>query len=448
MAEMKEKKIVDLEEAISFSENDYTLIETNEGTKKIKATEITKKLEEEVKEVKNKKEFNEPIFTDNISFVNSENKNISKFNFACVDTNRDGVPSHEMWILINAYYDKEAKRFKRVSIDDFSFGWQFQASGTYPGEEAIGDFINQGVNLWKASGRKAFEVGSELYNSVTEDIGINVNGEWKEFGYLLGWNNVFMNDSYGGMTIGGSGFEIDGSGLYPYSRVSHGVYRGGSKVHTDIKKYDFAYTGILTNSYHGMFDKDNSSEKGFYYGLKSKMKDIEPRTYVDHNTTYFTIMAHNAFADEVVEEWHEILKVTQDGVIEANPIIEEFCFEASIIGANKTDYQILFDYRIPINKDNVKVEYAICKRQNGEKVKIPLEGTPTISEFGVYGWIGHDSQGLPFEKVEIFVTDKTKDKSVTLKSGVSGSNIVFSENGDIHFNTKTNVYINGNKINL
>lgn len=191
----------------------------------------------------------DPIIKDSLSIINSQGDNSKYFNFAVVTTNRAGIESHEFWILVNARYDRESKRFKRINLDNFSFGWQMQASGTYPGEESIGDYINQGINLWKANGRKAYPVGSVDRDLVTEDIGVEINGNWYEFGYMHGWNNHFMNDSYGGMTIGGSGFEIDGSGLKPYSRVSHCKYAGRSRnPEADIKDYEFAYTGIIENS--------------------------------------------------------------------------------------------------------------------------------------------------------------------------------------------------------
>ncbi|MCR8844049.1 hypothetical protein NQ117_10165 [Paenibacillus sp. SC116] len=204
------------------------------------------------------------------------------FNEATIHMNRNGVDVIEYWLLINARYDSETKRFKRIDVDNFSFGWQMQAGGTYPGEENIGDFINQGMNLWKANGRKAYAVGDPMREQTGEDIGaLQPDGTWKEYGIMLGWVNHFMCDAYGGMTIGGSGFEIDGSGTYPFCRVSLGKFVGGSSVpNRPVQEYVFSYNGTCWNTQHGIWNKDVDSDSGFFFGMQA------PINFYDQGPTF------------------------------------------------------------------------------------------------------------------------------------------------------------------
>ncbi|MCG7406788.1 hypothetical protein MH117_05100 [Paenibacillus sp. ACRRX] len=195
----------------------------------------------------------------------------SPYNFAVVTGQRGEVPVTEIWILINAWYDYKSKRFKRVNVDNFSFGWQLQGGGTYPGEEGIGDLTNQGVNLWKANGKGAYGKDDPMRDQTGEDIGApDGQGGWREYGIMLGWNNVFMCDSYGGMTIGGSGFEIDGSGTSPFCRLSLGKFSGGSSNPSrPVEDYMFAYNGTCWNTQHGIWNKDVDNISGFFFGMQA-----------------------------------------------------------------------------------------------------------------------------------------------------------------------------------
>lgn len=379
---------------------------------------------------------------DKLSIIDSMNSDsLSIFNIEVITTNRAGIESIELWILINARYDRETNRFKRINLDNFSFGWQMQASGTYPGEEAFGDYINQGINLWKANGRKAYDIDSADYNAVTEDIGVEIDGVWYEFGYMHGWNNHFMNDSYGGMTIGGNGFEIDGAGLHPYARVSRGIYAGGSINHTNKEDYEFAYTGIIENSFHGLNGKDDVNKKSLYFGFKSELLDINPRTFVDEETTYFTIMEHPSGADDVIEEWNELYQFIPDGNIKVTPNGKLYSFIGEIL--NNTDFQFLFNYMIPeINKDNVELVYAICTKNDGTKVKIPFNQIPTVSEYGVYGYIGLDENNNSYTDIIVYVKNKYESYDVTITNTVTGDNITIGGNGDIELNVTNKVKIN------
>lgn len=381
----------------------------------------------------------DPIIKDSLSIINTQGDGSKYFNFAVVTTNRAGIESHEFWILVNARYDRESKRFKRINLDNFSFGWQMQASGTYPGEESIGDYINQGVNLWKANGRKAYPVGSADYDLVTEDIGVEIDGKWYEFGYMHGWNNHFMNDSYGGMTIGGSGFEIDGSGLKPYSRVSHCKYAGRSRnPEADIKDYEFAYTGIIENSYHGLTGKDEQYKKGLFFGLKSKIEDIEPRTFIDQESTYFTIMEHPASAEDVIEEWREPYKLFFDGKIEVDPSGKVYVLKGEIL--NDTDYQILFNHEIPLNQENIELLQVVFTKQDGTKVGRTVSNADVaLSEYGIYGFAGLDENDLPYTEVSLYARNKNETYAAEFANAKTGDSVSLDNNGNIQFNATSNI---------
>lgn len=92
-------------------------------------------------------------------FPRNSQQQKTPYNFTVIEGIRGGVPYTEVWLLVNAWYDYDTKRFKRTDVNNFSFGWQWQGGGTYPGEENIGDFINQGINLWKANGKKLMQKG-------------------------------------------------------------------------------------------------------------------------------------------------------------------------------------------------------------------------------------------------------------------------------------------------
>lgn len=245
------------------------------------------------------------------------------FNIATIHTERNGVKVVEFWLLINARYDYDTKRFKRINVNNFSFGWQFQADGTYPGEENIGDFINQGANLWKANGKKAYAEGDPARDQTGEDIGAyQPDGSWREFGIMLGWNNHFMCDAYGGMTIGGSGFEIDGSGTSPFCRVSLGKFSGGSAVpDRPVTDYMFTYNGTCWNAQHGLWNKDVDDISGFFYGLKAPVNyyDTPDGSFnpwsnrADMDKTEFVVMKLPGNKAHHIENWEHLVQITYDG---------------------------------------------------------------------------------------------------------------------------------------
>ncbi|EJW17558.1 siphovirus ReqiPepy6 Gp37-like family protein [Paenibacillus alvei] len=245
------------------------------------------------------------------------------FNIATIHTIRSGVEVQEFWLLINARYDHATKRFKRINLDNFSFGWQMQANGTYPGEENIGDFVNQGMNLWKANGKKAYAVGDPAREQTGEDIGAyQPDGSWREFGIMLGWNNHFMCDAYGGMTIGGAGFEIDGAGTSPFCRLSLGKFSGGSSVpNRPVQDYMFTYNGTCWNTQHGLWNKDVDDISGFFYGLKAPVNfyDTPDGSFnpwsnrADMDKAEFVVMKLPGGKSHHVENWEHLVQITSSG---------------------------------------------------------------------------------------------------------------------------------------
>jgi hypothetical protein len=251
----------------------------------------------------------------------------SPYNFQTIVGEREGVPFTEMWVFVNAYYDEKTQRFKRVNVDNFSFGWQWMGGGTYPGEASIGDTINQGMNLWKANGKKAYGVGDPSRDLTGEDIGaLQGDGSWREFGIMLGWNNHFMLDAYGGMTIGGAGFEIDGSGTSPFKRVSVGLFSGGSSDPSrPIQDYKFAYNGECWNTQHGLWNKDEDQLAGYFYGMESPVNFYDQdenlnlgSNRADMNHCKFVFKHLGPYSRPYVENWQNILELDQDGVMNIN----------------------------------------------------------------------------------------------------------------------------------
>ena len=208
----------------------------------------------------------------------------TKFNYAIIRKTVDGLVYEELWILSNAYYDYTHSRFVKQDITATSFGIQIQAKGTYPGEAELGYSNNTGINFWRCPIWKEHEddqqyvvymdtdyydytdtlankyIGAEYDNSSWG----SKNGTWREFGIATGWNNSFMTDSYGGITVGGAGFEIDGNGIFPFTRVTSSKY-------TDENDDVYYLLGILDNAYHPTtsgWQCDSNTFGAWFYGLK------------------------------------------------------------------------------------------------------------------------------------------------------------------------------------
>ncbi|WP_406532515.1 hypothetical protein [Methanobrevibacter sp.] len=194
-----------------------------------------------------------------------------KFNFAIIKKTISNITYEELWILSNAYYDYEVERFVKIDTTHNSFGIQIQANGSYPGEAELGYTDNVGINIWRNG--KSSDVYKDTstfdYTDFDENNYIGAkrksNNKWEEFGVASGWNNSFMVDSYGGMTIGGAGFEVDGNGIFPYTRLTSSAY-------TDENDESWYLLGLLENAYHPTlygWDCDKNDNYSWFVGLKT-----------------------------------------------------------------------------------------------------------------------------------------------------------------------------------
>ncbi|WP_296846973.1 hypothetical protein [uncultured Methanobrevibacter sp.] len=245
-------------------------------------------------------EVNKVLYGDNYSEDAKE-----KFNYAIVKKTESGRESEEFWILVNADYDYETDRFIKIDLKATSFGIQMQAKGTYPGEAELGYDDIQGINVWRnprwlndndeyivymdenyydyTDMKDKHYIGAQYSN---EAWGVH-NGEWRHFGVASGWNNNLMTDSFGGVTIGGAGFEIDGNGVFPFVRLTSSTY-------IDENNVQWFLLGLLDNAYHPTtagWECDNNSHYSWFVGLRSPQKfngntpvyltkDLEQTTFV------------------------------------------------------------------------------------------------------------------------------------------------------------------------
>ena len=248
---------------------------------------------------------------------------MDKFNFALI-SDSDNLQI-DYWILVNAFYDYTLKRFIKIDNTQTSFGIQLQATGTYAGEEEI-DPGNTGVNLWRnpafydSQGNFIVYTDTSTYDYTDVEnknhIGAKKlsDGSWVQYAIASGWNNAFMIDSYGGMTIGGAGFEVDGNGIFPFTRLTHSIY-------TDEEEHKWALFGLLDNAYHGTLSNwgcDSNSTYSWFVGLRSP---ISSGTLKDNSQAEFIVMYNDTTEDENnphdldVSKWHIVFRIGTSGVI-------------------------------------------------------------------------------------------------------------------------------------
>jgi len=265
-----------------------------------------------------------------------------KFNFAQLTysetVNGVTVEYIEYWILINAHYDYEVERFVKDDITATSFGIQMQAKGSYPGEAELGYTNNTGINVWRCPIWKYNEsdtnwavwMDDSLYNyndmKNHKYIGAmynnsswgSKNGTWRTFGVGTGWNNNLMTDSYGGVTIGGAGFEIDGNGIFPFTRLSSSMFK-------DENNNIFYLLGILDNAYHpdaySNWKCDSNEYGAWFYGLKypqtSGHKDSANAKFVImYNDMSSIDSSSNGYTieDMDVSDWETILEISTSSI--------------------------------------------------------------------------------------------------------------------------------------
>lgn len=281
------------------------------------------------------KETIDSLLIDKLGFGQT---NISKFNFAMITKTIDGVQHVEYWIMSNAYYDYDHDRFVKTDMYNTSFGIQIQASGTYPGEAALGYNDIMGINVWRCPAWLDDEDNwivymdtnyydySDVTDSSKHYIGAKyanaswgeLNGTWRDFAVATGWNNNLMTDSFGGVTIGGQGFEIDGNGIFPFTRLSSSVgYINGDKYYM---------LGLLDNAYHGStsnWDCDDNKHYSWFMGLISPpLMDGSSEVYLtkDLTQTKFVVMYNDTpenqsdIHDMNTNKWHIIMEANMTSI--------------------------------------------------------------------------------------------------------------------------------------
>ena len=270
------------------------------------------------------KETIDEILIEKLGFDKDE---ITNFNFAVIDQMREGIQNVEYWILINAYYDYDDELFHKIDLDQTSFGIQMQAKGAFPGEATLGYEDNSGINVWRnpsaANLSWAPETQKVLFNQhiIAEyDEQHNI----KTFQVSCGWSNAFMFDSYGGMTVGGTGFEIDGNGIFPYTRVADCIYTNP----TDGKEY--GYFGFLQNAYNSTrygwdgdpdaWGCDSNDTYSWLVGLHAPVDENLGGNFLDMDQADFRIMYNDSPYDAedihtiATNRWKTILKVTPQNI--------------------------------------------------------------------------------------------------------------------------------------
>ena len=156
----------------------------------------------------------------------------------------------------NLYLDGDG--FQRYDTSKYAFALNFRSRHQLPGENDVG------VVLWVAP------------------PGPNPIPPLGQKGSLqVGWDLTQYRD----FVIGGSGIEIDGSGLKPYGRVVHGKKSDASTAR---------YTGIMKNVFLNLIGRDDPKSESWFMGFVDdsfKVRRAAPRNslawndYVHINST-------------------------------------------------------------------------------------------------------------------------------------------------------------------
>ena len=277
-----------------------------------------------------------------------------KFNFAIINKSDKYITYEEFWILSNAYYDYDAKRFVKIDDTHTSFGIQIQANGSYPGEADLGYFDNVGINIWRNPKKSDVFKDPNSYNYADFDTKNYIGAKrlsdnvWVEYGISSGWSNSFMVDSYGGMTIGGAGFEVDGNGIFPYTRLTSSAY-------TDSNGDNYYLLGLLDNAYHPTlygWDCDSNAAYSWFIGLKTPEK-----SYLIKNNalTKFVIMYNDTPPDPEKPHFIDISRWKTIFEIDIN----------SINGLIGGELKELGDYNSLKNKPNIPTKLSELNNDMG-----------------------------------------------------------------------------------
>ena len=284
------------------------------------------------------------FFTENSKF-GFDQESADKFNFAVIKRIEDNITYEEFWILANCYYDYTAKKFKTINVDKPCFGIQIQANGTYPGEAAY-DSNNIGINVWR--------------HAIS-----STDTSWDSYGVTSGWYNAFMIDSYGGMTIGGAGFEVDGNGIHPFTRLT--------SSRTTIDGVNCSLFGLLDNAYHAGTNCDDNNTYSWFAGIiapidNNHAKDNQnARFVIMYNDTPYTGEANKHNVD--ITKWKTVFSVDTTGMdwdnIANKPTIDN-------TAANNSDH--LITSQAVYNGLNNKVDKESGKELVSSNIEVGAEG--------------------------------------------------------------------------
>ena len=247
--------------------------------------------------------------------------NAEKFNYAIITRFENEIEYQELWILSNAYYDYSDKYFHKMDMHNTSFGIQIQAKGAFPGEAELGYYDNSGINIWRNPSLENLDWATDEQKRCLVETGIigeyDSDDNIKVFQVSCGWNNGFMFDSYGGMTIGGTGFEIDGNGIFPYTRVANCLYTNPD----DGKEY--GYIALLHNAYNSTrfgWDCDSNRTYSWLMGIHAPVDETLGGNNLDLSKADFRVMyndtPYNASNTHELDisEWHTIFKTNMTNV--------------------------------------------------------------------------------------------------------------------------------------